>query len=93
MDIHMPRMGGLETIAAIRSGRHGPADIPVIALTANTGADEGRRLIAAGFDSVEGKPIDANALIGSISALRTRAPAFADETSARASPPLVTRHS
>jgi CheY-like chemotaxis protein len=66
MDLQMPRMDGSEAIAQIRAGRAGPANIPVIALTADVigGADE--TLLRLGFDAVQTKPIDARALMDTI---------------------------
>jgi signal transduction histidine kinase len=70
MDIHMPRMGGVETLARIRSGDGGDPAVPVIALSADAmdGVDED--LKAQGFDAVQPKPIQRLALIGAIAGAR-----------------------
>jgi CheY-like chemotaxis protein/HPt (histidine-containing phosphotransfer) domain-containing protein/PAS domain-containing protein len=58
MDIWMPEMDGFEATAAIRDLPEPRGDIPVIAMTAHTGAEERRRCLAAGMDDHVGKPID-----------------------------------
>jgi signal transduction histidine kinase/ActR/RegA family two-component response regulator len=57
MDVHMPRMDGVEALARIRAGEGGRRDIPVIALTADGMSGEAERLLARGFDAVQSKPI------------------------------------
>jgi signal transduction histidine kinase/CheY-like chemotaxis protein/streptogramin lyase len=66
MDLQMPRMDGGEAVAHIRAGRAGPADIPVIALTADVIGGSDEALLKIGFDAVQAKPIDAGALIEAI---------------------------
>ncbi|MBA4010592.1 MAG: hybrid sensor histidine kinase/response regulator [Phenylobacterium sp.] len=57
MDVHMPRMDGIEALRRIRAGEAGPRNIPVLALTADAMSDECERLVALGFDDVHPKPI------------------------------------
>jgi signal transduction histidine kinase/ActR/RegA family two-component response regulator len=66
MDLQMPRMSGSEAVANIRAGQAGPANIPVIALTADVIGGVNETLLRLGFDAVQTKPIDARALINSI---------------------------
>ena len=66
MDVHMPRMDGLEALSRIRAGEAGPADVPVIALTADAMPGEDEKLSALGVDDVQGKPIQPMALISAI---------------------------
>jgi CheY-like chemotaxis protein len=61
MDIHMPGMSGIETLAAIRTCGHGT--VPVVALTADAMAGERERLLALGFNDYLSKPIEPAALI------------------------------
>jgi len=66
MDVHMPRMDGLEALRHVRRGEAGRADMPVIALTADamTGVED--ELLALGFDAVEPKPINPANLVFAI---------------------------
>ncbi len=61
MDIHMPGMSGIETLAAIRAS--GRETIPVVALTADAMAGERERLLALGFNDYLSKPIEPAALV------------------------------
>jgi len=60
MDVHMPKMDGLETTQRIRAveKRAGGGHIPILALTASAGKDERDRCLAAGMDGFLGKPFD-----------------------------------
>jgi len=68
MDIHMPRMDGIEALARIRAGEAGQPDVRVIALTADAMAGTDERLRGLGFDAVQPKPINPAALILEIAA-------------------------
>ncbi|MFN3521701.1 MAG: ATP-binding protein [Phenylobacterium sp.] len=64
MDLHMPRMDGIEALLAIRRGEAGVApDLPVVALTADAMVGEDERLTRLGFDAVQAKPINPRELI------------------------------
>lgn len=69
MDVQMPVMSGIEAVGRIRAGEAGPADLPVIALTADGDAAHDARLQAAGFDALQTKPIRPAELLGAISAV------------------------
>ena len=71
MDIQMPVLDGLETIAIIRerdlaTGRHQP----VIAMTANAMKGDRERCLEAGFDDYVSKPVRWPALKAAIEALK-----------------------
>ena len=66
MDIHMPGMSGIETLAAIRAA--GRDTLPVVALTADAMAGERERLLALGFDGYLSKPIEPAALVRALAA-------------------------
>jgi len=58
MDVQMPEMDGLETIAAIRTKeRRSGLHLPVIALTAHAMKGDAERFLAAGMDGYIAKPI------------------------------------
>ncbi|WP_374656858.1 ATP-binding protein [Phenylobacterium sp.] len=69
MDIHMPRMDGIEALKRIRAGEAGLRSVPVMALTADAMSGEGERLVALGFDEAHPKPIQPADLIHAVAAL------------------------
>jgi signal transduction histidine kinase/ActR/RegA family two-component response regulator len=80
MDIHMPRMDGLEATAAIRAREQAEArpPTPILAVTASVMAHEAQAYRAAGFDDVVPKPIELPVLVQRLDALlRARPPAQA----------------
>ena len=68
MDIHMPVMDGLTALAAIRAGKAGARDIPVVALTADAMSGNREELLDAGFDGYVEKPIRPHLLLSAIQA-------------------------
>jgi len=66
MDIHMPGISGIETLAAIRA--RGLTDLPVVALTADAMTGERERLLGLGFDGYLSKPIDPAEMIRALTA-------------------------
>ncbi len=67
MDVQMPRMSGLDAIAAIRGTASRYRDVPVVALTANAMVTDRDRFLAAGFSDYLSKPYrrsDIEALLG-----------------------------
>ncbi len=70
MDVQMPVMNGYEATRAIRAGGHPEAKtIPIVAMTANTFAEDVKAAFDAGMDGHLAKPIDMDAvreLIGKI---------------------------
>ena len=59
-DIEMPEVDGIEAVDALRSKAIGT---PIIALTASSGPELHRRLMAVGFDAVATKPASRDMLI------------------------------
>ncbi len=58
MDIHMPVLDGTEALRRIRSSGKPYANVPVIALTADSMRGDQQRFLSAGFDGYLAKPID-----------------------------------
>lgn len=63
MDMQMPVMNGIEATKTIRSAGHDNADIPIIAMTANTFEADRKRCQEAGMDDYVSKPIDVDAIV------------------------------
>jgi len=66
MDVHMPRMDGIEAVRRIRAGEAGRADIAILALTADAMSGEEARLRALGFNGLQAKPVQPLPLIQAI---------------------------
>jgi len=56
MDCHMPRMDGIEATRRIRAGTSPNMNTPIIALTASTSTEDRQHCLAAGMQSLIGKP-------------------------------------
>ena len=57
MDIQLPGMNGMEALSALRSDPQ-TRDIPVIAVTASAMTQDRQKIMAAGFDDYQRKPLD-----------------------------------
>lgn len=67
MDMQMPVMDGCEAATAIRSlDREDAGKIPIIAVTANTFAEDISRTVKAGMDAHIAKPIDVQILMSTL---------------------------
>lgn len=73
MDIQMPRMNGYEATIAIRSlkDKH-LANIPIIALSANTYAEDHKMSVQSGMDAHASKPLDMDKLKETIKSVLER---------------------
>ena len=75
MDVQMPVMNGYEATRAIRAGAHPEArTIPIVAMTANTFAEDVRNALDAGMDGHLGKPVDMEAVRELVSQLLHKTP-------------------
>ena len=63
MDMQMPVMDGVAATLKIRTSRHADHGIPIIAMTANTFAEDRKRALDVGMNDHVAKPIDMNVLI------------------------------
>jgi CheY-like chemotaxis protein len=56
MDLQLPGIDGIEALGHLRSDPH-TRKIPVIAVTASVMTEDNQRIVAAGFDGLQTKPI------------------------------------
>jgi len=56
MDFHLPKMNGIEAFRALRADAE-TSSIPVIAVTASAMPEDRKKILAAGFDGLQTKPI------------------------------------
>jgi two-component system cell cycle response regulator DivK len=76
MDIHLPRIDGLEATRQIRS-TPGLESLPIIALTAADDDDDYQRAMAAGCNAYLSKPFSLSELVTLVSQYCERTPAHA----------------
>ncbi len=76
MDVNMPELDGLEASRRIRAAEHEREcrRTPIIALTANTFAEDREACLAAGMDSFLAKPLDRERLAAALAAARALNP-------------------
>src|SRR5215468_11225256 len=65
MDIQLPGMSGIEALGLLRADATTRA-IPVIAVTASVMAEDRQKVMAAGFDGFQGKPISVRELLATV---------------------------
>lgn len=66
MDIRMPRVDGVEALKQIRNMNHERSGIPIIAITADVAEGHVKEFLAAGFNAVAHKPVEADHLFSLI---------------------------
>jgi len=66
MDIRMPIMDGYEATRTIRAMQRKDSDVPIIAMTADAFEDDKKKCLEAGMDGHVAKPLDPQALYGTI---------------------------
>jgi len=68
MDIQLPGMSGIEALGELRADPT-TRTIPAIAVTASVMAQDRQRVMAAGFDGFQGKPISVRELLATVRGL------------------------
>jgi len=68
MDIQLPGISGIDALGLLRGDATTRA-IPVIAVTASVMAQDRQRVMAAGFDGFQGKPISVRELLATMRGL------------------------
>jgi two-component system cell cycle response regulator DivK len=71
MDIQLPGISGIQALGQLRADPSTRA-IPVIAVTASVMAQERQKVMAAGFDGFQGKPISVRELLETIRGILER---------------------
>ncbi len=65
MDIQLPGINGIEALALLRADPT-TKDIPVVAVTASVMMQDRQKIMSAGFDAFEGKPISVKELFETV---------------------------
>jgi two-component system cell cycle response regulator DivK len=65
MDIQLPGISGIEALRQLRADPE-TRGIPVIAITASVMTQDRQKIMAAGFDGFQGKPISVKELLESV---------------------------
>ena len=65
MDFHLPGMNGIEAFKALRADT-ATSPIPVIAVTASAMPEDRQKILAAGFDGMQTKPIHVLAFLEAV---------------------------
>jgi CheY-like chemotaxis protein len=73
MDIQLPGMNGIDALAELRADA-ATRSIPVVAVTASAMTQDRQRILAAGFDAYQSKPIDVRGFLELVSTLVAAGP-------------------
>ena len=65
MDIHLPGIDGIEALRRLRADA-GTRDIPVLAVTASAMTHDRQKILAAGFDGYQPKPISVRPFLAAV---------------------------
>ena len=74
MDIQLPGMSGIDALRMLRADER-TRGIPVIAVTASAMTQDRQKIMSAGFDAYQAKPIDVNQFVAAVRAMLARPPA------------------
>ena len=73
MDIQLPSISGVEALQELRADPV-TSPIPVIAVTASVMPQDRTRIMAAGFDGFQGKPISVKQLLATVREILDKSP-------------------
>ena len=73
MDIQLPGMNGIEALGHLRADPTTRA-IPIIAVTASAMTHDRHKIMAAGFDGYQSKPINVKEFVAAVRQMLDRAP-------------------
>ena len=65
MDFHLPKMNGIEAFKALRADLE-TSSIPVIAVTASAMPEDRKKILEAGFDGLQTKPIHVTEFLSNV---------------------------
>ena len=71
MDIQLPGMNGIEALGHLRADAR-TRDIPVMAVTASAMTQDRQKILAAGFDGYQSKPINVKDFLEAVRAMLER---------------------
>jgi two-component system cell cycle response regulator DivK len=71
MDIRLPGIDGMEALRRLRADPT-TREIPVMAMTASVMSEDRQRIMGAGFDAYQGKPIEVNDFVAAVAQLLER---------------------
>ncbi len=73
MDIQLPGMNGIDALVVLRADPR-TRDIPVIAVTASAMTEDRKRIMAAGFNGYQRKPLDIKEFLEAVRQALERSP-------------------
>jgi two-component system cell cycle response regulator DivK len=71
MDFHLPGMNGIEAFKVLRADADAKS-IPVLAVTASAMTEDRKKILDAGFDGLQTKPINVKEFLGAVAAILER---------------------
>jgi CheY-like chemotaxis protein len=72
MDFHLPGMNGIEAFKVLRADPQ-TSSIPIVAVTASAMTEDRQRIIAAGFDGLQTKPINVKEFLEAVAQILKKA--------------------
>jgi two-component system cell cycle response regulator DivK len=73
MDIQLPGMSGIEALGHLRADPT-TRDIPIVAVTASAMMQDRQRILAAGFDGYQSKPIEVKGFVQMVAEVLANGP-------------------